>query len=407
MGIDFIKRRKTLLLKYEPHGGASWILERFKDDGVISIKGTFELAKDHLVEIESDSALEDEVEDDASDANAVFFRVAKLKGSYFEFDIQVLGIECPLLIHRDVPFTWKWFTAEKKISIFRVIAGLRPSRIVLGGDEADSIPVAQFEALLRQFPNEYELMRYSQMRVASVVGEYINAKVNARDKLARYMNKKLDAKALNFTNEFRESEIQKYKYLYEHLQEMLKSEETYRESDWQSEILQIILLLNPKYIRAFERVKVPDCYSGALREVDILLIDSSGNVDVLEIKQPFEKCLVTAGEYRDNHVPLRELSGTVMQVEKYILYLNKWGSGGEKKLTARYSSKLPLGFSIKITNPSGIVLMGRDSSLTEKQSLDFEIIKRKYKNVVDIITYDDLLRRLALVLAHFQKSIDS
>ena len=41
--------------------------------------------------------------------------------------------------------------------------------------------------------------------------------------------------------------------------------------------------------------------------------------------------------------------------------------------------------------------MGREDRLTEDQKKDFEIIKRKYKNVIDILTYDDLLRRLHIL----------
>ncbi len=38
--------------------------------------------------------------------------------------------------------------------------------------------------------------------------------------------------------------------------------------------------------------------------------------------------------------------------------------------------------------------MGRDNNLSNQQKEDFEVIKRKYSNVLDIITYDDLLQRL-------------
>jgi hypothetical protein len=43
-------------------------------------------------------------------------------------------------------------------------------------------------------------------------------------------------------------------------------------------------------------------------------------------------------------------------------------------------------FKIKITNPSGLIIMGRTVGLSEEQIQDFEVIKRKYKNVIDIIT---------------------
>jgi len=36
--------------------------------------------------------------------------------------------------------------------------------------------------------------------------------------------------------------------------------------------------------------------------------------------------------------------------------------------------------------------------LAAAQRRDFEVVRRKYKSVIDIITYDDLLRRLEFVL---------
>jgi len=42
--------------------------------------------------------------------------------------------------------------------------------------------------------------------------------------------------------------------------------------------------------------------------------------------------------------------------------------------------------------------MGRDNNLGHDQRQDFEVVKRKYKNVIDIITYDDLLRRLDFII---------
>ncbi|WP_440524778.1 Shedu immune nuclease family protein, partial [Serratia sarumanii] len=132
--------------------------------------------------------------------------------------------------------------------------------------------------------------------------------------------------------------------------------------------------------------------------IDYLLIDSSGNIDIIEIKKPFDKCIVTENEYRDNYIPLRELSGTVMQIEKYIFHLSKSGDSGEKKLTQQFKNKIPDGFEIKITNPGGFIIMGRKSNLRNEQLHDFEIIKRKYKNLIDILTYDDLIERLEFIL---------
>ena len=54
--------------------------------------------------------------------------------------------------------------------------------------------------------------------------------------------------------------------------------------------------------------------------------------------------------------------------------------------------------SIHISNPKAIIIVGREqignADMTPQQQLDFEVIKRKYVSMMDIITYDDFLRRL-------------
>jgi hypothetical protein len=42
--------------------------------------------------------------------------------------------------------------------------------------------------------------------------------------------------------------------------------------------------------------------------------------------------------------------------------------------------------------------MGREKGLSDVQKNDLEIIKRKYKNIMDIITYDDLIRRIKNII---------
>jgi hypothetical protein len=92
-----------------------------------------------------------------------------------------------------------------------------------------------------------------------------------------------------------------------------------------------------------------------------------------------------------------------MQIEKNIFYLNKWGKKGEDELTKRYQDRLPTKFKIEITNPKGIIIMGRENNLTTAQKKDFEIIKRKYSNIIDIITYDDLINRLEVTISKFRQ----
>ena len=256
------------------------------------------------------------------------------------------------------------------------------------------MPESEFDRLLKLFPNSNELRKYVAARAGSIIRQYFETKVDAEEAYNKYLNTKSSIDDRRTLDRFRQGELIKYSALLEKLEAMLDSEESYSEKEWQYEILQIVLLIFPKYIKAFPEVAVRDTYNGKTRKLDFMLVDASGHVDLVEIKKPFDKSIVTKGKYRDNHIPLRELSGAVMQIEKYIFYLNKWGRKGEQVLTDRYRLMLPVGFSIQITNPGGIILLGREKYLTAAQRSDFEVIKRKYKNVIDIISYDDLLSRL-------------
>ena len=92
-----------------------------------------------------------------------------------------------------------------------------------------------------------------------------------------------------------------------------------------------------------------------------------------------------------------------MQIEKYIFHLNRLGDDGLKTLKIDNESKLLFKEpSLKITNPKGLIIYGRNNELqTEQQKLDFEVLKRKFSNIIDIITYDDLLERLQRLIEKF------
>ena len=186
---------------------------------------------------------------------------------------------------------------------------------------------------------------------------------------------------------------------------MLANSDGFSEAAWQKEIIKFILLLFPNYITTLEKVSFSEEYSKEIptrRELDIALLDVKGNIDIIEIKKPFPSCIVRSSTYRDNFIPARELSGTVVQAQKYLFYLSKLGKKGEDTLTHRYASVLPAGMEIRITNPRAMLIMGRDHNLSNNQLFDFELFKRKYADIIDIITYDDLLRRLEHIINHLR-----
>jgi len=265
------------------------------------------------------------------------------------------------------------------------------------------LPYESFEKLIKIFPTTHEVSLYRQAKVTSILKNYFDNIVDKENEYKTYINKKTPVYKSELRKTFKENDIIKYETLLEKLKYMLSNEIKYSENQWQEEIIQIILLLFPKYIAVFAEVRFKDIYNNKTRRLDYGLIDFMGNLDLIKIKIPFDKSIVSVNPYRDNHIPNRDLSGSIMQIEKYIYYLNKTGIRGEKQLTEKYKKELPENLEIKITNPNGMIIMGRDINLTKSQIADFEIIKRKYKNIIDIFTYDDLMRRMEIMLAQLKR----
>ena len=211
------------------------------------------------------------------------------------------------------------------------------------------------------------------------------------------------------------AELDKFVFLRNTLSAWLDEAESHTEKQWQKMVVSVVLLLFPKYVAVLENVKIADFYSTPGRKksryIDLCLVDANGNIYLIEIKKPFDDVLLSRSLYRDNHVPTKELSGTIMQAEKYLFHLSKWGVDGERELSERYRSDLPADLQIRVTNPKAMLILGRDrrtggaAALTESQSFDLEVIKRKYANMMDIVTYDDLLRRLDRIIASIASRI--
>ena len=69
------------------------------------------------------------------------------------------------------------------------------------------------------------------------------------------------------------------------------------------------------------------------------------------------------------------------------------------------SEKLPNNVMPKVINPQGILLLGRSEQFNQQQKNDFELIKRQYKHIADIMTYDDLIQRIDNILAALNMEI--
>ena len=178
---------------------------------------------------------------------------------------------------------------------------------------------------------------------------------------------------------------------------MLTNSCSYTEKTWQPKIHNIIQMIYPQYILTVREIIIKGIDKND-KQPDFIMVDTNGYVDILEIKSPDVRILTKQASYRNNYVPVREFSGAVQQIEKYIYCLNTIEKN-RIDLKEKLSAKLPENINPEVLNPKGILLLGRSHDFNKQQRMDFELIKRQYKNIVDIMTYDDLLMRLENILA--------
>lgn len=340
-----------------------------------------------------------------------YFQFGTFENDYVRIPARILEIKNDLLISRDIKLKRSLFVAERNVSIFLRLSELldHSDSIVIGGKHPDAIPKDVFEELQKKFPNTYELNRYADARVQTILSQYLDGMRDARGRYENYLNRKksLTSNIKIDLDLLKKLEVEKYTLIRDLIKSSLATKKNWSEGDWQKLMLSFLLLLFPKYIMVLENVTIHDYYSNSSKKtdrfIDIALVDANGNLDVIEVKKPFDDKILRKSQYRGNSIPTSELSGSIMQAEKYLFHLSKWGIKGEETLTKKYTTELPQGMRIRISNPKAIIIVGRDqidgANMTGSQLLDFEIIKRKYANMMDIITYDDLLRRLNNTIA--------
>lgn len=389
MAIHFYEKDEKIILEYSPEGGIKWLEEKLNEENSYSIKGIFTVSNEDIDFIEVDLI------------ESISFIIGEVEENYKRIYSHVLGTESDVLIAEELTLQLKHFLSSKT-SILKKMEKLANQQIIIGGELENNIPLNDFKNLIERFPTQTEKDYYANARITNILSQYLDNVKDYGDLFEKYLNKQdKRIKVKKLTDTFKKYEYKKYTLILEKLKNMLKLAEPSSEESWGLEILEIILLLFPKYVQCLPKVTIRDAYANKNRQLDFMLLDSNNCVDIIEIKKPAPNHIIRNGMYRENYTPQRELSGTVMQVEKYLFHLNKWGLKGEETLTKKYEKKLLSNQSIKILNPKGLIIIGRDNNLSGNQLFDFEIIKRKYANMIDIITYDDLIRRLELLIEKF------
>ncbi len=392
--ISFEYTESKLILCYTPVVGLNDISKRLDTEDGFSIKHTFWVTKDLLC---------DGIEDDDWEETLHFY-IGTIEEAYTKLDSEVFSTDHSFYFGNEIKLKPEMFTAYRNISILRKIDEVIERDFYIGGDWEihNGISKETFDELLAKFPKTAELDKYAHKRIASIIKDYFPE----CDKYEAIYEKFVESKNNRYTSSVPaiskynvQIELEQFTVAYQELMDMLNRYEAIDEKQWQGKIQNILQLLYPKYICCAREIKF---YGGKKdKQPDFLLVDANGFVDILEIKKADVRMLT---QYRNNYVVTREISGAIQQIEKYVFCLNSSDKAKEcvsKKLT----KFLPERVEVKIVNPQGILLAGRSNEFTDEQQKDFELIKRQYKHVADIMTYDDLVQRLENIIVSLKKRV--
>lgn len=407
-GVDpfvITKTEKELLVVYSPKNGAAFVDEN------IRINGECRVASGVLIFKQDD--VKDFGSQNIGSRTFVLARQTHDPQGYYLMPGRVLDIPHNVLFSIDAEVCMDWFTpleSGARLSIFQKISRLIDEDIIIGGNDEKSIPCEYWGRVVDQFPGKTEVAHYVESRIERLLKDYLPTIKNGDSLLQKYLAK-LKQRAPKSSNisdwgTFDAYEYDKYRFLYESLEKLLEEEEL-SEIEWEKMILRFVLLLYPQYICAHRQLviheRMTNSKKNTKRQIDLALFDSDGHIDVIEIKRPSVGPVFRPGQDHDNNIPSLALSKTIMQVEKYVLYLQKGGYALERELNDSYPNLLPNNAPVRIVNPRGIIIFGRSKNLPPDQILDFEVMRRKFSHIADILTYDDLLMRFKNILLKFEK----
>lgn len=402
MSIRFIRQYSELILILAPEGiEIQYVLDKLDKGEDWHIRRCFSVSKKNLRKEDPDE-------------NELHFCVGTVQAEYTHIDNEILGIEHDFYFSNDIKLDKRHFVAYRNISILAKIDEVVDQDVYIGGNHPDGcIPIDTYEFLVEKFPKTAELDYYAHARIATIVKEFFPKTEIHETKYNQFLNrreKKLrDTLSPIIQTSFQENaaiEFRQFNSIRYNLVELLEREQGVSEQVWQEQIHGLLRLLYPKYIAGVREVVIKGVDRHDKRP-DFLLVDANGYIDILEIKKPSVQLLTKQSSYRNNYVPVRDLAGAIQQIEKYIYCLNAWGKDGEQDLQKQLANKIPGSVTPKAVNPQGILLLGRSKDFNHQQKTDFELIKRQYKHIAEIMTYDDLLQRIDNIIAALSQELNT
>lgn len=391
MEFEFKIVENKLITTYTPWYGLDGVIKRIKTEGY-NLRNTFFVEKNDLIEMKELDNYGD----------SICFVIGVLSDNYIKLDKDIFGTKHDFYFTKDFKFQQKMFIANQNISIVRKIDEVIDYDIYIGDENnhEHEIPKDIYKELVKSFPNKTELIKYSHKRIASILKEFLPETDKYEEIYEKYLSKKehfVEINRMDFNSDINtQIEIEQFKIALDEFKYMLGNMEGYCEKVWQSKIHDILCLLYPKYIlyareMSFKGIEKHD------KRPDFVLVDANGFIDVLEIKKPDASIITVHPSYRHNYIPVREMIGSIQQIEKYIYCLNNLSVENDKFFD-ELKKQLPARVQPRALNPQGILILGRSNNFNSQQLRDFELIKRQYKNIAEIITYDDLLFRIENII---------
>jgi|GEM_PF-525371 len=355
---------------------------------VIVLDNTIFLTKEFLVERELDS---DHSLDDSLD---FLVGLPTDDGKYILLDQSVFRTSHRFLFDSKTNFSYKLF-CKNKVSAIRALSSVAQSDIYIDLPEhykyeENHLLLEQYEAFVSKMVTPYEVRLYKNSCAEIAASQFLNINTSFAKKYERYTGKKYRASPHRdvLSKEYLSARVQELEQQRNLLQAALNRQDE-PEDYWQQAIADLIPLLYPKYLYVFEKFEFESL--GKTKIPDFIAIDNDGNVDVIEIKKANIGNILR--KYRDNYVPISEVSCACTQIEHYIFRMMSNKENVEKKIEEKYRSEIG-SLKIHIINPQGILIAGTSQNLSEEEKRDFEVAKRMHKHIYDIITYDQLIERL-------------
>lgn len=285
--IEIIKHDSKLVAIYSPESGTSWLQDKLDKGENYYLKNTYRLSKNKILNLH-------EINEDLDEEENIAFQIGAEIDKYIVLDKEIFDIDIDIYIEKNIHITPDFFTANKNISIISKLEDVVKNQIYIVSDEnynvnddnTNKIPISDYKNLLYNFPNYIELIKYSHMRIATLLSEYFDNLDDYKTKYENYLNKKNISLTDNkFSKSISLLKLNMLTSSQEKLTKMLETYESFNEKDWQNKIKDILCVLFPKYLYAIREVNFGEI-NGNDKHPDFTLIDSNGYIDIMEIKKP-------------------------------------------------------------------------------------------------------------------------